>query len=97
MSMSVIETLFPQDEASSLLRKVKADPNGRVIALDIDNCTALGSDTNGILQIISIMTDNFQTRKADICNIATLLINPGLFMAVEEIRRHCNPFFVFTP
>ena len=97
--MSVmIENLIKQNPTSvvsSLLQKVREDPKGRVIAFDIDNCSALGNDTNGILQIISLLTDNFQTKKDEICSIATLLINPELFMAVEEIRRQSNPFFVF--
>lgn len=88
------------EEGENVLQSVKRDRDrGRVIALDIDQCSILGNDTNDILQIISMMTNCFQDedKEKDVHSVLELLINPQMLVAIQEITRQTGqePYIVF--
>ena len=86
-----------ESNAVNVLEYVKTHPNGRVIALDIDRTSALGNDTNDILQIVSMMTNNFTNQKNDVNALLQLLMNPQVCIATQKIREElkCEPYVVF--
>jgi hypothetical protein len=82
----------------AIIERIKADPSGRVIALDIDECSAIGSDTYDILRIIQQMTQNFQNQAAHahLLDIARNLINPKMIEMVNKVRMYVpHPLVVF--
>lgn len=83
----------------SPLETVRNEPNGRVIALDIDLCSALGNDTNDIMRIVSCMTHNFSVTKYEtgLPALLELLVNPQVYTAIDQITRitGVKPFVVF--
>lgn len=83
-----------------ILAGIRNDPDRRVIALDIDQCSALGEDTNDILRIISALTQGFNARgcftSKQLITITHDLINPSMIDAVYKIRAaSLNPYVVF--
>lgn len=88
-----------REHDKELARVRKETQRGRVIALDIDECSVLGNDTNDILQIIALMTEGFHTaeKKEDVQAVLDLLINPQMVVAIREIRRQTalSPYIVF--
>ena len=85
--------------ANTMLARTRRNPNGRVIALDIDLTSALGNDTNDILRIVALMTLNFSLQGVHrkLMKLLSLLINPRLFEAIQAIaaRTETQPFIVF--
>lgn len=85
--------------AHAILKQIRNNPNGRVIALDIDLTSAVGNDTNDILRIIALMTRNFSMPgiQNEIRCLLDLLINPRLFEAISTITEEtgARPFIVF--
>lgn len=82
----------------AIIERIRMDPNGRVIALDIDECSVIGADTYDILRLVQKLTDNFQneTSQAHLLDIARNLINPNMIQAVNHIRKSTpHPFVVF--
>jgi hypothetical protein len=82
----------------AIIERIKADPRGRVIALDIDECSAIGNDTYDILRIIQQMTQNFQNQaaRAHLLDIARNLINPKMIEMVNKVRMYVpHPLVVF--
>ena len=63
-----------------LLERVRQNSDGRLIVLDIDQCTALGEDTNDILRIIEALTEGFNKgcNRQGLQQIAKHLINPAM-------------------
>jgi hypothetical protein len=42
---------------TAIIERIRMDPNGRVIALDIDECSVIEADTYDILLLIQKLTD----------------------------------------
>jgi len=83
------EELAKHTYSSNIIDRINRNPHGRLIALDIDQCSAFGEDTNDIMQIISRMTkglDPFYENARHLIDIAELLINPRMIEAVTQIR-----------
>lgn len=91
--------LHPFTTPGGIINRINGDPNGRVVALDIDQCSAFGEDTNDIMQIISRMTnglDPSHLNSKHLFQVTKHLINPRMIDAIKEIRRRSNaPHIVF--
>lgn len=78
-----------------------AGPSNRsiLVALDIDQCSCLGEDTNDILRILAAITANFSRSRvslSDVKAVADQLINPALVSAIRKIKdRGFKPYIVF--
>jgi hypothetical protein len=59
-SRQALMAAHTQDTA--IIERICMEPHWRVIALDIDKCSAIGSNTYEILRLIKKMTNNFQTQ-----------------------------------
>ena len=86
--------------AENVLQNVREHPRGLVIALDIDQCSALGEDTFDVLRIVQHLTDFFNEPRyrAKILEVARLLINPEMINAVNSIKKQypdIPPYIVF--
>ena len=79
-----------------ILEQVKANKEGIVLALDIDQCSAMGEDTNDILRVVSAITNNFkdQNIRKDIFEVTQHLINPAMLAAVEKVQQRRQPVFI---
>lgn len=89
-------------EPPQIIGGIQADETHKniVIALDIDQCTAVGEDTNDVLRILSAMTRGFNDLNPEqmphLLDVTKLLINPEMVHAVEHMRqRGFNPYIVF--
>ena len=86
--------------AEYVLHNVRENPRGLVIALDIDQCSALGEDTFDILRIVQHLTDFFNEprSRAKILEVARLLINPEMINAVNQLKQEfpdIQPYILF--
>ena len=68
------------------LNPVHPPDNRRVIALDIDLCSALGNDTNDILRIVALMTNNFSEWGGAMERLLDLLVNTQVEVALSKIK-----------
>jgi hypothetical protein len=84
-----IEELEKHTYSSNIIDRINRNPRGRLIALDIDLCSAFGEDTNDTIQIISRMTKGLEPSSVNarhLTDIAELLINPRMIEAVTQIK-----------
>jgi hypothetical protein len=94
------EYIHSRSDPLRLVHGIQEDQTQRriLVALDIDQCSCLGEDTNDILRIISALTDGFNRVKsmADLLRVAQLLINPAMVATIDDIRRRGYlPYIVF--
>ena len=83
---------------STLLMNARGSRRSKVIALDLDQCSVIGEDTNDILQIVAdksaAITDS--SGSGALLNLVKGLVNPRMVQAVREIRKiYPQAYFVF--
>jgi hypothetical protein len=92
--MKFIET---HSDPSAILERVVKSRNGKVIGLDIDECTATGDDGNDIPRIIQEISTKYNS--IPLCkqlDIFKRIINPKMIQGIQELRaRGVSPFIFF--
>jgi len=79
-----------------VLKNVR-DEKKVVVDLDLDECSCIGGDTNDILAVVGIITDNYTKKVPELLSMTSQLINPQLVPAFRRLKRSLGyePLVVF--